>query len=159
MSIPGSAERTFVSGWDQAGGRQVSGRIAPSALDYPAPMDEPAVRQHAQAMCDAIVAGDVDRAIEDFSPELRRNLGEVIGLMPLPSREAAIESVTQGGSSYLVVLRLTGESEEVQVQTRWKDRDGRPTVVEASHLSSREVQAEAAELDESGDRGQEGASE
>ena len=110
-------------------------------------------------MCDAIVAGDVDRAIEDFSPELRRNLGEVIGLMPLPSREAAIESVTQGGSSYVVVLRLTGESEEVQVQTRWKDRDGRPTVVEASHLSSREVQAEAAEVDESGDRGPEGAPE
>ena len=105
-------------------------------------MDEQAVREHAQAMCDAIVAGDVDRAIQDFSPELRRNLGEVIGLLPLPSSEAAIESVTQGGSSYVVVLCLTGESEEVQVQTRWKDRDGQPTVVEASHLSSREVASE-----------------
>jgi hypothetical protein len=66
----------------------------------------------------------------------------VIGLLPLPSREGAIESVAQGGSSYVVVLRLTGESEEVQVQTRWKDRDGKPTVVEASHLSSREVAGE-----------------
>jgi hypothetical protein len=111
-------------------------------------MDEQTVRARAQAMCDAIVAGDVDRAIEDFSPELRRNLGEVIGLLPLPSREGAIESVTQGGSSYVVVLRLTGESEEAQVQTRWKDRDGKPTVVEASHLSRREVAAEAAETDE-----------
>jgi hypothetical protein len=106
-------------------------------------MDEQAVRQHAQAMCDAVVGGDVDRLIEDFSPELRRNLGEVISLVPLPSREAAIESVAQGGSSYVVVLRLTGESEEVQVQTRWKDRDGKPTVVEASHLSRVEVAAEA----------------
>jgi len=60
-------------------------------------------------MCDAIVAGAVDRAIEDFSPELRRNLGEAIGLLPLPSSEAAIESITQGGSNYVVVLRLTGE--------------------------------------------------
>ena len=111
-------------------------------------MDEPAIRQHAQAMCDAIVAGDVDRAIEDFRPELRRNLGEVISLLPLPSSKAVIESVTQGGSSYVVVLRLTGESEEVQVQTRWKDRDGQPTVVEASHLSRIEVAAEAAEADE-----------
>ena len=106
-------------------------------------------------MCDAIVAGDVDRAIEDFSPELRRNLGEVIGLLPLPSSEAAIESVTQGGSSYVVVLRLTGESEEVQVQTRWKDRDGQPTVVEASHLSSRQVAAEAGEAGDLEDRSSE----
>jgi hypothetical protein len=106
-------------------------------------MDEQAVRQRAQAMCEAVAAGNVDRLIEDFSPELRRNLGEVISLFPLPSKEAEIESVTQGGSSYVVVLRLTGESEEVQVQTRWKDRDGKPTVVEASHLSRVEVAAEA----------------
>jgi hypothetical protein len=96
-------------------------------------------------MCDAIVAGDVDRAVEDVSPELRRNLGEVIGLFPLPSTEAAIESVAVGGSSYVVVLRLVGETDEVQVQTRWKDRDGKPTIVEASHLSRREREVEAAE--------------
>ena len=106
-------------------------------------MDEETVRARAKAMCDAIVAGDIDRAIEDFSPELRRNLGEVISLLPLPSREAAIESIDHGGSSYVVVLRLTGESEEVQVQTRWKDRDGHPTVVEASHLSSQVLATEA----------------
>jgi hypothetical protein len=106
-------------------------------------MDEASIRERARAMCDALVAGDVDRAIEDFSPELRRNLGEVLGLLPLPSREAVIESVTQGGSSHVVVLRLTGETDEVQVQTRWKERDGRPTVVEASHLSRTELAAEA----------------
>ena len=108
-------------------------------------MDEQTVRDHAQAMCDAIVAGNVDRAIEDVSPELRRNLGEVISLFPLPSKEAAIESVAQGGSSYVVVLRLVGESDEVQVQTRWKDRDGRPTLVEASHLSRTELAPEPTE--------------
>ena len=110
-------------------------------------MDEQTVRARARAMCDAIVAGDVDRAIEDVSPELRRNLGEVISLFPLPSREAAIESIAQGGSSFVVVLRLVGENEEVQVQTRWKDRDGKPTLVEASHLSRTEVAAEAAETE------------
>jgi hypothetical protein len=99
-------------------------------------------------MCDAIVAGDVDRAITDFSPELRRNLGEVISLLPLPSKEAAVESIAHGGSSYVVVLRLTGESEEVQVQTRWKDRDGHPTVVEASHLSRTELAIEPGAADE-----------
>jgi len=114
-------------------------------------MDEEAVRARARAMCDAIVAGDVDRAITDFSPELRRNLGEVISLLPLPSKEAAVESIAHGGSSYVVVLRLTGESEEVQVQTRWKDRDGHPTVVEASHLSRTELAVEPSAADEDGE--------
>ena len=111
-------------------------------------MDEQTVRARAQAMCDAIVAGNVDRAIEDFSPELRRNLGEVISLLPLPSREGAIESVAQGAKGYVVVLRLVGESDEVQVQTRWKDRDGKPTVVEASHLSRVERPAEPIEAED-----------
>ena len=108
-------------------------------------MDEQTVRDHARKMCDAIVAGDVDTAIADASPELRRNLGEVIGLFPLPATEAAIESITQGGSSFVVVLRLVGETDEVQVQTRWKDRDGSPTLVEASHLSRTERVVEAGE--------------
>ena len=107
-------------------------------------MDEQAVREHAQTLCDALVAGDIDRATSDFSNELRRNLGEVLSLLPLPSIEATVDSVEHGGAGYNVVLRLVGESEEVLVQTRWKDRDGRPTVVEASHLSRTERAVEAA---------------
>ena len=98
-------------------------------------MDDEAIREHAQALCDALVAGDIDRATEDFSQELRKNLGEVLALLPLPSSEAGVHSVDRGGSGYDVVLRLVGETEEVLIQTRWKDRDGRPTMVEASHQS------------------------
>ena len=110
-------------------------------------MDEQTVRARAQAMCDSIVAGNVDQAIGDFSPELRRNLGEVISLLPLPSIEGEIESVAQGGSGYVVVLRLLGESDEVQIQTRWKERDGEPAVVEVSHLSRTVLQAAAAPVE------------
>jgi hypothetical protein len=98
-------------------------------------MDEQAVREHAQALCDAFVAGDIDRATGHFSTELRRNLGEVLALLPLPSSAGTVESVAHTGSGYNVVIRLVGETDEVMIQTRWKDRDGRPTVVEASHLS------------------------
>jgi hypothetical protein len=98
-------------------------------------MDEEIIRQHATAMCEALVAGDIDRATQDFSKELKQHLGEVLSLLPLPSTEGAVQSVNHAGSGFDVVLRLVGESEEVLVQTRWKDRDGRPTVVEASHLS------------------------
>jgi hypothetical protein len=108
-------------------------------------MDEPAVREHAQAFCDALVAGDIDRAIGDLSNELRRNVGEVLALLPLPANDASVESVEHGGAAYGVVIRLQGETEEVQIQTRWKDRDGRPTIVEASHLSRTVRAAESAD--------------
>jgi hypothetical protein len=98
-------------------------------------MDVDTVRSRASAFCDAIVAGDVDKAAEAMSEQLRRNLGEVIALLPLPASEAGVESVDHSGSGYNVVIRVIGESDEADVQTRWKDRDGEPTMVEASHLS------------------------
>lgn len=114
-------------------------------------MDEQAVRDRATDLCQALVAGDIDRATQDFSNELRRNLGEVLGLLPLPSSEATIESVDHGGAGYSVVIRLVGETEEVRIQTRWKDRDGRPTVVEASHLSKAARAEPVAEQEAAGD--------
>lgn len=98
-------------------------------------VSEGAVQEQAQAFCEALLAGDVDRAIEELSPELRRNVGEVLALLPLPASEAAVESIEHRGAGYNVVLRLAGETDEDLVQTRWKERDGRPTIVEASHLS------------------------
>ena len=98
-------------------------------------MDVETVRERAAAFGDALVAGDVGRATEEMSKELRQNLGEVVALLPLPASEATVESVEHGGSGYNVVIRLVGETDEVELQTRWKDRDGRPTLVEASHLS------------------------
>jgi hypothetical protein len=97
-------------------------------------MDEAIVRAHAQAFCDALIAGEIDRATADFSQELRSNLGEVIAQLPLPVSEATVESVEAGGKGLVVVLRLVGESDTVRLQTRWKERDDRPTVVEVSHI-------------------------
>ena len=34
-----------------------------------------------------------------------------------------------------VVIRVVGESDQVQLQTRWKERNGQPTIVEVSHVS------------------------
>ena len=109
-------------------------------------MDEELVREHAQRLSDALVAGDIGLATEDFSPELRQNLGEVIALLPLPSSAATIESIDYGSNGYNVQIRLVGETEEVVIETRWKDRDDRPTVVEVSHQSRIEIAA-AAEAD------------
>jgi hypothetical protein len=101
-------------------------------------MDIEIVRDRATAFCEALDAGDMEAAAAYMSPELRRNLGEVLALMPLPTNESTVVSVERGGPGCNVVLRLLGETELVELQTRWKDRDGEPTLVEASHLSQTE---------------------
>jgi hypothetical protein len=99
-------------------------------------MDSDAVRERAAAFCDALLAGDMERAAEELSRELRSNLGPLVSILPLPLTGATIESVERAGTSgFNVVLNLIGESDAIRLNTRWKDRDGRPTVVEASHLT------------------------
>jgi hypothetical protein len=111
-------------------------------------IDEGTVRERAQALCDALLTGDVEKATEDVSDELRRNLGEVVALLPLPANEAVIDSVERGASAFVVVLRVAGETDETMIQTRWKDRDGKPTIVEASHLSQTALAAPATGAEE-----------
>jgi len=101
---------------------------------YDRVMDEPIVREHIQALCDALQAGDVGRAALEMSRELQANLGPLVAMLPLPLTEARIESVDMAGTGYLAVLHLVGEEGSIRLQTRWKERDGRPTMVEGSHL-------------------------
>lgn len=109
-------------------------------------MDEQDVRARAEAVCKGLVAGDVGVFVESLSNELRQNLGEVVSLLPLPATEAVVESIDSGGSAaQVVVIRLVGETEETTIQTRWKDRNGTPTIVEASHLTSAARAAAAGE--------------
>ena len=98
-------------------------------------MDEQSVREHAQAHVDALRAGDIGLASQEMSPELQRNLGELVAMLPLPLTDAAVESIEMAGTAYISVLRLTGEDGTIRVNARWKDRDGRPTMVEASRVT------------------------
>jgi hypothetical protein len=97
-------------------------------------MDTEVVREHAQDYCDALLAGDIDRAVQQFSQELHPHIGEIVSQIPLPLTDATVESVEVGGKGYIANLLLVGESGTVRVLTRWKDRDGAPTLVEASHV-------------------------
>ena len=103
-------------------------------------MDEQAVRQHAQATCDALLAGDIGKAAEQMSNEVRQNMGPIVAMLPLPLTEASIESVDSTPTGYKAVLHLVGEGGTLQLETRWKDRDGRPTIVEASRVHEEPVQ-------------------
>jgi hypothetical protein len=97
-------------------------------------MDEQSVREHAQAHCDALLAGDIGLASQEMSRELQANLGPLVAMLPLPLTAASIESVEMTGKAYRAVLNLVGGSGSIRLETRWKERDGRPTIVEASHI-------------------------
>ncbi|HJP89845.1 MAG TPA: hypothetical protein VJ850_12490, partial [Candidatus Limnocylindrales bacterium] len=87
-------------------------------------MDEAAVRNSAEQFGDALVAGNVDAAIDHLSDELKRNVGEVVAMLPLPATEVEIASVERGSSALVLQLHVVGETAEDELQTRWKDRDG-----------------------------------
>lgn len=120
-------------------------------------MDESTVRERAEALCAAFVAGDMDQALEFFSAELRQHVGDVVALLPLPVSSASVETIEHSGAGDNVVLLMVGETDEDRFQTRWKDRDGVPTLIELSHLSKTErepaadnVDGEPVEMDEVG---------
>lgn len=98
-------------------------------------MDAQIVRERSQAYCDALVSGDIELAAEELSHELRSSLGQLVSILPLPLTAGTVESVEVGGSGYVAMIRLTGDAGEIELQTRWKDRDGHPTIVEVSHVT------------------------
>ena len=107
-------------------------------------MNEDQVREASAAIADALQSGDVGRVIEALSDELKRSPGEVVALLPVPAREVNVASVesTGGGAAYLVLLEVATESEQVELEVRWKDRGGEPRIVEVSHRSRVEREEE-----------------
>jgi len=108
-------------------------------------MDEQAVREHAQAQADALLAGDIGKASEEMSPQLRQNLGPIVAMLPMPLTEATVESVAATPTGFLAVIELVGDEGSIRLATRWKERDGRPTMVEASHIPEEAPPAEEPE--------------
>jgi hypothetical protein len=112
-------------------------------------MTEDDVRERARAIGDALVAGDVGQVVAALSDELRRNPGEVVAMLPLPAVAADVVRLegTAGGAAYVAVLDVTSETEHLELQTRWKERDGEPRIVEVSHVSRRAREADQAAAD------------
>ena len=108
-------------------------------------MTEEEVREHARAVADALVAGDIGQVVSTLSDELQRNPGEIVAMLPLPAVAAEVARIegAGGGAAYVVVLDVTSETEHLELQTRWKDRNGEPRIVEVSHISRRAREAEA----------------
>jgi len=121
-------------------------------------MTEDEVRERARAIGEALVAGDVGQVVAALSDELRRNPGEVVAMLPLPAVAASVARLegSGGGAAYVAVLDVTSETEHLELQTRWKERDGEPRIVEVSHVSrrARDVEEVAADIGDAAGTGE-----
>lgn len=94
-------------------------------------MDESTVKQHADAHGQAMAGGDLNRAAQDLTDEVRAAIGPVMKALPRPITGAEVGDVTVDGGEYVVIINYAGVDSTTAVESRWADVDGTPMIVSA----------------------------
>lgn len=97
-------------------------------------MDEQKTRSHVQDHADAVVRGDMDAVIADFAEELRPQVPQIAQSLPQPVTAAEVLSVEVGDPESVAEIRYTGESRNVTIRSRWREVNGRPSIVAGEPL-------------------------
>jgi hypothetical protein len=92
-------------------------------------MNESKAREHIQGHADAVVSGDFDHVVADFSEELRPQVPEIAKLLPQPVESAEVVSVETGDDEAVAHIRYSGAGKDVTIRSHWRERDGRPEIV------------------------------
>jgi hypothetical protein len=93
-------------------------------------MDEQSTRDHIQAHADAVVSGDMDKVVNDFSEALRPQVPQIAQTLPQPVTSAEVLSVDFEGDEAVAQIRYTGNDKTQAIRTRWADVDGQPRIVD-----------------------------
>ena len=94
-------------------------------------MDDQQTRDQIQQHADAVVRGDMDTVVDDFTEELRPQVAEIAKALPQPVTSAEVLSVDVGDTESVARIHYAGDSGEVTIRTRWQDQGGRPYIVHA----------------------------
>lgn len=94
-------------------------------------MDETTIRDHVQKHAEAVVRGDMDAVMADFSVALRPQVPEIARGLPRPVTEAEVLSVEIGDPVSVGMIRYSNTSEGVTIRSEWQDEGGRPVIVHA----------------------------
>jgi hypothetical protein len=98
-------------------------------------MDEAQTRDHIDRHADAVIRGDMDAIVADFSEELRPGVPHIVQeVLPQPVTAAEVLSVDLGESEAVAMIRYSGNG-EVTVRSRWQEQAGRPVIVHAEPTS------------------------
>ena len=98
-------------------------------------MDEAQARDYIEQHAEAVVRGDMDGILADFSEELRPGAPQIVNdVLPQPVTSAEVLSVDVGHSEAVAMIRYSGDG-ELTVRSRWLERAGRPVIVHAEPVS------------------------
>lgn len=94
-------------------------------------MDDQQMRGHISRHADAVVRGDMDAVLDDFSEDLHSQIPPAI---PQPVTVAEVLSVDVGDKETTAMIRYLTDSGDITIRSRWRDEDGRPVIVHAERI-------------------------
>src|SRR4051812_24583319 len=92
-------------------------------------MDDAQTRQTIQAHADAVVSGDFDHVVSDFTEDLKPQVPEIAKLLPQPVESAQVVSVDLGDDESVAVIQYTGAGKDVRIRSTWRDEDSVARIV------------------------------
>ena len=94
-------------------------------------MDDQQTRDQIEQHAAAVVRGDMDAVVADFTAGLRPHVPEIARALPQPVTSADLLSVDVGSTESVAMIRYSGQSGGVTVRSRWQDEGGRAVIVHA----------------------------
>jgi hypothetical protein len=94
-------------------------------------MDDQQTRDQIKQHAEAVVRGDMDAVVADFTQGLQPHVPEIAKALPQPVTSADVLSVDIGDSESIAMIRYSGETSEVTIRSRWQDEGGRAVIVHA----------------------------
>jgi hypothetical protein len=94
-------------------------------------MDEQQTRDQIQQHADAVVRGDMDAVVADFTEGLRPHVPEIAKALPQPVTAAEVLSLDVGETESIAMIRYSGATGDVTIRSRWQDEGGRAVIVHA----------------------------
>ncbi len=94
-------------------------------------MDEQQTRNQIEQHADAVVRGDMDAVVADFTEGLRPHVPEIAKALPQPVTAAEVLSLDVGETESIAMIRYSGATGDVTIRSRWQDEGGRAVIVHA----------------------------
>lgn len=92
-------------------------------------MDDATTRQAIQSHADAVVSGNFDHVIADFTEDLRPQVPEIAKALPQPVERAEVVTVEVGDEESVALIKYSGSGQETTIRSRWRDEGGTPRIV------------------------------
>jgi hypothetical protein len=94
-------------------------------------MDDQRTRDHIKQHADAVVRGDMDAVVANFTENLQPHVPQIAQALPRPVTGAEVVSIDVGDSETVAMIRYSGNTGDVTIRSRWQDEAGRPVIVHA----------------------------